>query len=636
MKDSKVHAISIDEFLSLLRRQEWLIPQFQRDFVWSPSDCAELAQSVLAARPIGMVTVWEQPDDSGLALEPIVLRYGKQEVSFASSEKRPNRFFAVLDGRQRSQATAMAFGGLRATDKRSKFCGRFFLDTTDEELGIKVVFFHQNELSKRGWKKEMDSIADGFFALSSDSEEPEGIVSQWVRYITQITNPDTYPGKKLPPDHVVARRRKVVEAAFDGLSRTRLAVYTVPSAYRLGEICEIFETLNTTGTKVSTVDLIHSWLYAETSDSDEPMLLRAWIGEVGEMTGAIGWATEHDRPELLVQVATACYIAQEKKEPPRKLAGAGKKITSVKAGDLLAVPTKHWTDIREASSSLATFFGDFQRAIGNGSGLFPWKVTPYPVSAGVYVGLRWRLMREGPSVCKWGEMEVGALCRAFFWRNALMGRYDQGFLSQLGTDLRAMIEILDKRKEFGSLDAWRKYADGALDRHLGPMPAREALLQALSDGRTTGAMLKALTLPMRVRVERDLLDPDVSLAFPEVLPELHHIFPRKWCEDNAHGELKAFIEDEADRDPISAVANLMPLGRVSNNQWRTKNPATVIEELNITYADRAATWEAAFVDEKAFQSLKEGANGVLSFWAHRKELILEDLERRMLVWHAEG
>src|SRR5688500_9250574 len=107
MKDNKVGSISIDEWLANLRTQEWLIPQFQRDFVWTIAECAEFAQSILAGRPIGMVTTWEQPDDSELKLEPISVSAGTQQVSFASSGERPNRYYAVLDGRQRSQATAM-------------------------------------------------------------------------------------------------------------------------------------------------------------------------------------------------------------------------------------------------------------------------------------------------------------------------------------------------------------------------------------------------------------------------------------------------------------------------------------------------------------------------------------------------
>src|SRR5690606_31383290 len=100
-------------------------------------------------------------------------------------------------------------------------------------------------------------------------------------------------------------------------------------------------TLNTTGTKVSTVDLIHSWLYTDTSrEARQPLSLRDWIDELGQLQGAIGWASRDDRPELIAQIVTASYIALTEKAAPRKV---GRKqptaLTSVKAGDLLATPT---------------------------------------------------------------------------------------------------------------------------------------------------------------------------------------------------------------------------------------------------------------------------------------------------------
>ena len=76
--------------------------------------------------------------------------------------------------------------------------------------------------------------------------------------------------------------------SFEGLMATKLAVNIVPSSYSLSEICEIFEVLNTTGTKVSTVDLIHSWLFSETSRDKSPILLRDWIDRLGEQAGAVG------------------------------------------------------------------------------------------------------------------------------------------------------------------------------------------------------------------------------------------------------------------------------------------------------------------------------------------------------------
>lgn len=628
MKDNKVGAVSVDEWLANLRSQEWQIPQFQRDFVWTIAECADFAQSVLAGRPIGMVTIWEQPDDSELKLEPITITSGNQEISFAAGRERPNRYYAVLDGRQRSQAAAMTFGGLRARDRRSRFAGRFFLDTTDVQEFPKVIFLTDSAIEKRSLRREADFIASGLFPLASDDSD-EGIVSRWVRYVTMMHDASTYPAGQVPSVDVLSTRKERVQESFDGLTRTRLAVYTVPSRYQLGEICEIFETLNTTGTKVSTVDLIHSWLFADTSDFDQPMLLREWIDEVGEMEGAVGWASKSDRPELFVQLVAGCYLAQDDPPSPRKSSGSPKRIASIKASDLLALPTVHWLAARDRAPAIASALRDFQRVVGDGDAAFPYALTPYPVTAGLYVGLRWKLETEPEIREAWTREHLDSLFRAFFWQNALKGRYDQGFLTKFTADLRFLAETLALVRDCGSRQAWCAKAEDLVSGYLGGPAIDDSSLTSLaSDGRVAGALEKALSLPMRCRVKRDLLDPEIDLTYPDADSELHHIFPRQWCKDNKYGALRDYLELNAQRDPVSAIANLMPLGRSSNSVWRAKNPRAVFEERSIAYNDRRDILRAAFIDEAAFSQLLRGSEGVIDFWDARRKLIVADMLRR--------
>jgi len=62
-KSLDVNSVTVEDLLSLLGSGEWLIPRFQRDFVWSVEDVAQLIYSILELlRPIGMATLWEQPE----------------------------------------------------------------------------------------------------------------------------------------------------------------------------------------------------------------------------------------------------------------------------------------------------------------------------------------------------------------------------------------------------------------------------------------------------------------------------------------------------------------------------------------------------------------------------------------------
>jgi hypothetical protein len=204
-------------------------------------------------------------------------------------------------------------------------------------------------------------MGKGLFPLASNMEG-EPVLAQWMRYLQALEKPDHYKNAKLPSPEELARRNKILQEAFQGIVQTKLAVYIVPEKYSLSDICEIFETLNTTGTRVSTVDLIHSWLYNDTFHLGNPLLLREWIDDLGEKDGAIGWASKDDRPELVAQTVTACYLALESKPVPRQF-GKGKisHLTSVKASDLLATPTEHWKHVRQHEDLFAQYLGDATR-----------------------------------------------------------------------------------------------------------------------------------------------------------------------------------------------------------------------------------------------------------------------------------
>ena len=363
-------------------------------------------------------------------------------------------------------------------------------------------------------------IAVGLFPLSS-SIEGEEILAQWMRYLQCIRSQQFYPNNLLPSTEELNRRDSVLKTCFEGLVNTKLAVYIVPPNYVLGDICDIFEKLNTTGTKVSTVDLIHSWLYSDTAKTSEgPILLRDWMDDLGQQDGAVGWASSTDRPELVAQIVTACYIALDQKPTPRKVGRSHSgTISSIKSGDLLGVPTDHWKNVTANTELIAEFLRDFQEVVAGGA--FPYSACPYPASVSVYVGLRWHSYFDHAGMVDrpWARVEVDALYRAFFWRNALINRYDQGFLTKLGTDLRELRNILDSRANFKTVSEWATAAASHLARYLhappyAPLPDSKVLLEGLTDGRPSGAAQKAYTLPMLAGVKFDLVDPSISLRFP--------------------------------------------------------------------------------------------------------------------------
>ncbi|WP_108667129.1 DUF262 domain-containing protein [Euzebya rosea] len=624
MSEIKVSAVTVEELLGLLRNGEWLIPRFQREFVWSTSDIEALANSILEAKPIGMATLWEQPDNSGLALEHVSLPgFADATEWFGENDLRTNKHYAVLDGRQRSTAIAMVFGGLRQTHGSMKFAGGFYLNLTETRDVRPVEFFKAAKEKQMGL--DTSPLSRGYFPLAVP--EDKAFMKHWMDALYEVNDPGKYPADAVPSEQERARRQHALEQAFERLNKTRLATYAVPPDYGLAEICEIFETLNTTGTKVSTVDLIHSWLYADSVDEEGQggLDLREWLEDLGKLPGAEGWSSKSDRPELVAQIVTACHVAANNKPSARVIGGRAPAIRSVKAADLLHTPTEHWAEAMQSTAKFASWLADFQEVVAGGR--FPYKRCPYPVMAAVYVSLRWHLDRDYGDVTPFQKSDIDGLFRAFFWRNALATRYDQGFLTQIGADLKFLKEVLLDRPEHPTDQDWIDHATDRLELMFAGDSVRtvDELAEAAAHGDSSrGALRQALLLPIYAQATKDLLNME-DISWPSgVASDLHHIFPLGWINDTVPGTVR---QEWKESDRVGSVANLVPLSRPSNNKWRAKRPGVALAETNMSWLTRKDVFGPARIDETAFEILVQqdiqSPAEIEKFWDHRAKTLAQ-------------
>lgn len=636
----KIEEYTIAQMIDALRNSVWQVPKFQREFVWDTSAISSLATSIIDAYPIGMITLWQQSEENPLDLERLSIQdydpsAKKRKITYFGDSKPGSQLLAILDGRQRCTAVAMAFAGFTPTFGSNKYCGRYFLNAAEPDPLERVIFKKRSELQRLGLTSESALIGHGLFPLSSDDPR-EGVLKQWVRYAQEVQNAANYPNGQPPDDDELARRDDIVQCAFDGINDTRLAACVVPAKYDLGQICEIFETLNLTGMKVSTVDLINSWIYRETQeiDGEDAIEIREWIRELGQLDGAFGWALADRRPELIAQMVTACFVALEDiadKPKPRQVSGNRKvtKITSVKSPDLLATPAEHWLNVVKNDKKFAEFIGEFQLCVADG--FFGYDKCPYPISSSIYIALRWHKQFDPPETHQsWEVADLNSLYKAFFWRNALASRYDQGFLTRLGTDLLYLKALLLRRSEYSSKSAWFEYCDQKLAEIIPTesIVSHESLIDLLTDGRPGGAMQSAVRLPMIAGTTNDINGVEIAFGSDHQM-ELHHIYPRSWCKDNASGELAELLDkDKAGRDWVNSSSNLMPLARVTNNHWKTKLPRTYLEENRVSYSSSKKFFENSFISQNGFDALNSEEHKIGEFWSDRSELIALDLLER--------
>lgn len=634
----KVDDAGIQEILTNLKTGKWLVPKFQREFVWSEGQIISLIESIIQSRPIGMSTLWAHADESdvSLTLEPISLpdrdeKNGKSFTRFYSDIKeKPKEYYAILDGRQRCTALALAFGGFKQRDGKFKYAGEFFLNVAELDPSKQIVFIKTKDIQDKGLDSLNGCISRGYFPFSINERYNNSIFEQWLDYVEKISDRDYYPKDAFPEDNELKRRKSILKSAFNGINTVKLAVYIVPNTYDLDVICDIFETLNTSGTKVSTVDLIHSALYSDTVDSESPILLRDWMNEVSDLDGATGWISKNQRPELTAQIITGSYISMLEKAPPRKKhSSGGYQINSIKSSDLLNTPSQFYRQVIDNQEELATFIGDFQ--ILTAGGYYPYKACPYPITVGLYVALKWTLRFEGDKY-HWNENDLNALFSAFFWRTSVTKRYDQGVLTQFSNDLKLLKDILNKRETIKNNFDWIREANSNLDNNFEDLPTKAQLKGYALDGRISGAIKKTFLLPIIGRALKDLLQPTINISFPDSKStDLHHIYPKSWCRNNSIPELKNLLSDNSEKDSKNSVANLMPLNRSSNKQWKAKIPYMALSEIGVSFDEAKTTLTNIFIDNEGFDLLNSSPPKPKEFWDHRAELIVDHISEKLKV-----
>jgi len=252
-KDPKTFK-TLDELMKSVDNGEFVIPNFQRGYEWTPSMVTDLLVSVIQEYYTGLLLFWE-PD-------PKVFREEKWDPLWGV-EPAINPTLAILDGQQRLASLYYAiYGPLRKFPTRDSFYV-FFLDLKkylegNFEEAIFYRFFANYIKLKNLRERKEEWIASGVLPLRIlsdrkyvDSKE----FSEWLRDYTKklMKNPaDTIEYDKI--------RDEIRDAVYKILN-SEFVTHTLGKERELPDICSIFAKINQKGMKLSTFDLINAFLY---------------------------------------------------------------------------------------------------------------------------------------------------------------------------------------------------------------------------------------------------------------------------------------------------------------------------------------------------------------------------------------
>lgn len=225
IRDPKPEVQRIEVLASRILDGDILLPKFQRAFVWDRSQILELLDSIMNNYPIGSVLLWlttqrlrSEKSIAGLAIKDRALEY---PVNY------------LLDGQQRL----------------SSICGVLFWDSQDKNSQWNVAydlrkqqFFHANTIDDLPLHQvRINKLPDA------------------AAFFKHVAGLDTLASE----DKVVLKER--AEELFKRFKDYSIATVTL-SDMPIGSVAPIFERINSTGTRLTMVDLMRAATWSEEFD----------------------------------------------------------------------------------------------------------------------------------------------------------------------------------------------------------------------------------------------------------------------------------------------------------------------------------------------------------------------------------
>ena len=582
---------SLKDLLDEIKVGKIQLPDFQRGWVWDDDHIRDLLVSIARSFPIGAVMLLEAGGDVRFETRPIE---GLEQS--VPKDRKPERL--ILDGQQRlttlTQALTLDAPVHTSTAKGKKIKRHYYFDirraieephALDE--AIVAVDEHRQLRSDFGRKVELD--------LSTTERECEALHFP----CNQIMSSDDWETTlhRVAPDYfpTYMQFRSQVLAPFRSY---QIPVILLKKETSKEAVCLVFEKVNTGGVALSVFELITA-SYA----ADGYNLRDDWLGsKTRKVASRKEWL---ELEPLLVGTEATEFLqgitllhTHELRQADLEAGKSGKQVrpVSAKRADVLQLPLQAWQQwadpLAEGFLNAARFLRQ-QRFYHRRD--LPYRTQLVPLAAVLTrLGERWREPRINDKLARW------------FWSGALGELYGGAVETRIANDYDELLRWVEEEE---ALPRTVRDANFQPERF-------DTLRSRLS------AAYKAINVLVLREGSRDWFwkGSITELDADEVALDIHHIFPRRWCE-----------QQEIERERYDSILNKTPLSYKANRKVGSDAPSAYLQRLQ---------------NEKQVQLHDEAMDELLASHALSPDLLrqdafdafLEDRRRRLsrLIENAMG
>lgn len=232
---------SLRSLLETVEAGRLTIPRFQRAFVWREADVQRLVDSIARSYPIGSLLLLEKNPELDLASRRIDAELrASDDLNAADASSPIDEDSYILDGQQRITSLARVF--LNAGLQRAYY---FDLKTILEQFRSESFAWIRTRRRKtRPQRLEGNRLLRADLAL--DQKKASLYINEYVE-----DSPDFRDYGRHRKWEAIAE----INGIFETMRKYDIPVVTLEQDRGIEAICRVFETINSTGTRLTTFDL---------------------------------------------------------------------------------------------------------------------------------------------------------------------------------------------------------------------------------------------------------------------------------------------------------------------------------------------------------------------------------------------
>jgi uncharacterized protein with ParB-like and HNH nuclease domain len=263
--------ITIHQAIDRVRKNEYLLPAFQREFVWSSAQIEKLFDSLMKGYPISSMLFWKVKGETKTDFR--FYQFLKQYIQFhkthneSTNTDQVNDFHAILDGQQRLTALFIGLCGSYAYKEYRRAYAYSEWSYPTRHLYLNISKTYSEEESDREFIFSfIDKAISKEKDLFSDNEN-----NKWFRVgrILSLHQDENYDLDDFAEEQELDKESKKMLKRLDKVVHTDLIInYYEEDDQKPDKAVNIFVRINSGGTYLSFSDILMSIAVANWKEKD--------------------------------------------------------------------------------------------------------------------------------------------------------------------------------------------------------------------------------------------------------------------------------------------------------------------------------------------------------------------------------